>query len=79
MEASNLFRQRVQSKDYTQQHEKNIETIKKDRSKIKNAISEINNKLEGIHSRIEEAENLICDWEDNVENNTQAQQQEERN
>ena len=52
------MRYRVQSNDYkdTQQHEKDIETIKKDQSEIKNVIPERTNTLEVINSRMDVAE-----------------------
>ena len=57
---------------------KDIETIKKDQSKIKNTIPERKNKLEGINSRLDEAQDKIRDLENKVERNSQSEKQKEK-
>ena len=58
VEASNLSNRefRVMIIRILNSMKNNIETIKKDQSKINNAISEINNTLKGINSKLDEAE-----------------------
>ncbi|KAF6323390.1 hypothetical protein mRhiFer1_008368 [Rhinolophus ferrumequinum] len=57
---------------------KDIEAMKNNQTEIKNTITEMTNTLEGITSRLNEAEVRISDLEDKVAEFTQSEQQKEK-
>ena len=57
---------------------KELETIKRNQSKLDNSIAEINTDVKAMNSRLTKAEEWISDMEDRIMEITQSEQQTER-